>query len=251
MKVGIVQMDICWEDRERNRERIATMIDRDCPEDIDWVILPEMCLSGFTMNAAAAALTDADIRFFKEISLSREIAVTFGGIRDRRNQSITLRDGVEACAYSKIHLFSYAEENKTYEYGKDVLTFRQKDFNITPFICYDLRFSDCFFRAASLTGVFAVIANWPGKRQDHWNTLLRARAIENQAYVIGVNRVGTDPNEEYFGGSVIVNPDGSILLDCARQEGVFCADMDVARVARSRAGFPALKDRKQWNFKGI
>ncbi len=244
-------MDICWEDRGRNRERIAALMERECPDDIDWVILPEMCLSGFTMNAQAAELTDADLRFFTEISLNRRITVTFGGVRDRRNQSITMRDGVETCAYSKIHLFSYAQEDKFYDPGKDVLTFRQKDFNITPFICYDLRFADCFFRAASQTGVFVVIANWPVQRKDHWHTLLRARAIENQAFVIGVNRVGASPDASYCGGSAVVKPDGTALLDCGEEDGFFCAELDVADVNRVRTGFPALKDRKEWNFKGI
>ena len=127
--------------------------------------------------------------------------------------------------------------------GDRVVTFRWHDVTVTPVICYDLRFPETFRtgveRGAEL---FVVIANWPGERHLHWTTLLRARAIETQAYVVGANRCGADPNTSYAGGSVIIDPWGNILADAGAGEAVINAELDHEAQVRYRATFPALRD---------
>ena len=116
---------------------------------------------------------------------------------------------------------------------------------VTPFVCYDLRFADVFWRAAPDTDVYLVPANWPSPRREHWRTLLRARAIENQAYVVGVNRVGTaGDGTEHAGDSRIVGPTGELLATAAGVETVLVADVDAAEVAATRDRFRFMADRR-------
>jgi predicted amidohydrolase len=115
---------------------------------------------------------------------------------------------------------------------------------VTPFVCYDLRFPEPFRTAAADTDVYAVVANWPDERREHWRTLLRARAIENQAYVVGVNRVGDGGRLHYAGDSAAISPLGEVLAEGDDRERVLFADIDPATVARLRSRFPALDDRR-------
>ncbi|HKG80277.1 MAG TPA: nitrilase-related carbon-nitrogen hydrolase, partial [Pyrinomonadaceae bacterium] len=117
------------------------------------------------------------------------------------------------------------------------------EFTVSPFICYDLRFPE-IFRAAVFQGaqLFVVIANWPASRVRHWITLLKARAIENQAYVMGVNRCGNDPKLSYSGHSMIIDPRGEVLADASEVEGVISAEIDAEALAQYRREFPFLND---------
>jgi predicted amidohydrolase len=146
--------------------------------------------------------------------------------------------------YDKIHPFSYAAEHDHYAAGEGAVTVDVEGVRVTPFVCYDLRFADVFWAAAASTDVYVVVANWPEGRRLHWQVLLQARAIENQAYVVGVNRVGTGDGLDYAGDTRVVAPDGEVLGAAARGESMVLADLDPAVVADVRERYPFLRDRR-------
>jgi predicted amidohydrolase len=146
--------------------------------------------------------------------------------------------------YAKIHPFSYAGEHEHYAAGERVVTADVEGLRVTPFVCYDLRFPEPFRLAAPETDLFAVVANWPDERREHWRTLLRARAIENQAYVAGVNRVGDGGRLHYTGDSAVLSPLGETLTEGADKMMVLFADVDPGSVQKLRSRFPALNDRR-------
>jgi omega-amidase len=154
-------------------------------------------------------------------------------------------DGERVADYTKIHPFSVGEEDRHYVGGERIRTFGWAGATVSPFICYDMRFPEVF-RLGMRAGaeLFVVIANWPEARIEHWVTLLRARAIENQAYVAGVNRCGKDPKLAYTGRSIIVDPHGAILADAGSDERVIGAAIDLPALREYRQRFPVLKDMR-------
>ena len=147
--------------------------------------------------------------------------------------------------YRKLQPFSLSGEAETYPAGERLVTFPWQGFTVAPFICYDLRFPE-LFRAAVDRGadLFAVIGNWPSRRHQHWSILLRVRAIENQAFAIGVNRAGADPEFTYLGGSVILGPQAEVLAEADDAVSVIRAPVSHQTVVQWRAQFPALRDRR-------
>ena len=145
--------------------------------------------------------------------------------------------------YHKIHLFSFMNEDKRYAPGDKTLTTTINGVRTSFLICYDLRFPQTFAALAEHTDLYVVPANWPYQRQQHWETLLRARAIENQAFVAGVTCVGSGKGVEYRGGSRIIGPQGEMLAERGAEEGVLAAEISVEQVASWRSTFPALADR--------
>jgi predicted amidohydrolase len=145
--------------------------------------------------------------------------------------------------YRKMHPFSLGGENEHYAAGQDPVIFDWNGVKVCPLVCYDLRFPE-IFRTAVVRGaeVFVVIANWPRARQRHWEILLKARAVENQAYLVGINRVGRDPNLKYRGGSLIVDPRGEVIAEGMEREVVIRAEIDPADLRDYRRRFPALRD---------
>ena len=245
MKIGLLQFDIAWEDPEKNRERIRRIFEgfRDA-DTMDWLLLPEMSLSGFSMDPKKTEVSEQDFEFFGTLAGDHGMYITFGGVHAGRNCSITVTGEEVVARYAKVHLFSPGGESRAYTPGKDVLTFRLGEVNVTPFVCYDLRFPDAFYAAAEQTDIFAVIANWPARRQEHWKTLLRARAVENQAFVAAVNRIGCSPDAAYRGGSTVIAPDGKIVADFEGREGILVAEIDPGDVKTVRNAFPVFNDRK-------
>ena len=146
--------------------------------------------------------------------------------------------------YAKIHPFSYAGEDRHYRAGTEFLTVTVEDLRVSVFICYDLRFADEFWALAPATDLYAVVANWPEPRREHWRALLRARAIENQAYVVGVNRVGEGDGIRYTGDSVILDPLGRPLAEASLTETVLVCEADAGEVKRVRDRYPFLADRR-------
>ena len=124
------------------------------------------------------------------------------------------------------------------------MTFDLDGVRVSPFVCYDLRFADDFWALATTTDLYVVVANWPAPRREHWSTLLRARAIENQAYVVGVNRVGSADGLDYVGDSAIIDPLGNVLTSAWTEQTVLMADVDTDRVTATRERFPFLADRR-------
>jgi predicted amidohydrolase len=146
--------------------------------------------------------------------------------------------------YAKIHPFSYAREQERFAAGDVHVTVEVEGVRVSLFVCYDLRFADEFWALAHDTDCYVVVANWPEGRREHWRALLVARAIENQAYVVGVNRVGSGGGLDYVGDSRIVDPLGEVLLEATGDEAVLLADVDPARVTEVRTKFPFLADRR-------
>ena len=251
MEVVGVQLNTVWEDKEANHAKLAALLAADPPAPGTLVVLPEMWATGFSMDVAE--ITETSV-YETEAFLSAQAAlyqigllggiVTTGADGTGRNEAVFFgTDGEEAARYTKMHPFSYGLETHHYGRGSDIALFEWQGFSVTPFICYDLRFPEVFRRAARLGAeVFCVIANWPLARIDHWTTLLKARAIENQAYMVGVNRCGDDPNLSYPGRSLIFGPRGEILADGGTEEGTLAAHLDREALLTYRREFPALDD---------
>jgi omega-amidase len=247
MKIALCQLDMAWEDPEASKAKILSLLGA-CKEPFDWIVFPEMTLSGFSMDTAKTSTSSADVSFFADLARERSVWVSFGAVHDRFNRLVTLdRSGKTVSSYSKIHLYSFAGEDKSYRAGERQETFPLEGLSVTPAICFDLRFPQVFWGPAEKTDLFVVIASWPARRSEHWMTLLRARAIENQAYVVGVNRTGKDPTLEYSGNSMIYDPLGKVVLDCGTAEGISVAQAstDKTLVARTRERFPFFRDRKE------
>ncbi|HRY28770.1 MAG TPA: nitrilase-related carbon-nitrogen hydrolase [Elusimicrobiota bacterium] len=246
MKIALCQFDQVWEDREANKAKIKALV-ASTPKPFDWIVFPEMTLSGFSMSLDKTTLTKDDSAFFSALARDRNAWVSFGGVQNGRNDLITLdRAGKLVDTYSKIHLYSFGEENKFYKAGTKVSKFDLEGLRVVPTICFDLRFPYLFWDAAEQADVFINIASWPARRSEHYTTLVRARAIENQCYALGVDRTGKDPLLEYSGNSMLFDPLGKVLLDCGTQDGVFVSDIDVTRdlVTKTRTRFPFFRDKK-------
>ncbi|MBM3832653.1 MAG: carbon-nitrogen family hydrolase [Verrucomicrobia bacterium] len=251
MKIFCIQLDIIWENKTANYEKVRRLLDAATVPAGSLVLLPEMFSTGFSMNVAAIREdTPSQTETFLAEIARQHGAFVIGGLvtsgRDNRgrNEAVVIGpEGQRVVRYCKIHPFSFGGESQFYEAGGDIVTFNWHGFTVAPFICYDLRFPE-IFRAAVRRGanLFTVIANWPTKRVQHWTTLLQARAIENQACVIGVNRTGNDPKLAYPGRSLIIDPRGEVLADGRDKEGAVSADADLNQVLSWRDEFPALQD---------
>ena len=249
-----VQLDIAWEDRKRNHARVLKILENHPPRRDALVVMPEMFASGFSMNVAKIA-DDAERGtegFLRD--LSRRFGVYMvGGLATQaadgrgRNEAVVTSPGGEVVTrYCKLHPFSPGKEKQHYCAGDEIVTFECNNLRVAPLICYDLRFPEAFRRATRRGAqVFVVIANWPSPRVEHWVTLLRARAIENQAYVIGVNRCGRDPYLPYPGRSLIVDYKGDILADAKAEETSIAAETDAVAQLAYRRELPFLDDMRE------
>ncbi|MBI4803578.1 MAG: hypothetical protein HY796_13750 [Elusimicrobia bacterium] len=250
MKLAVCQYDAKWEDKEANKDKIEQLLEN-CPrrEVIDWLIFPEMTLSGFTMNPAVSELSDEDRAFFAGLAAENNFNVSYGGVEKGYNNLITLnRKGERINAYSKIHLFAFSGEDKYYKAGTKQELFELEGLRVAPVVCFDLRFPYLFWNQAEKTDICVVIAAWPKKRAEHWLTLLRARAMEIQAYFAGVNRLGFEGKVEYPGNSMCFNPAGKAVLAAGAVEGIFLCETDIDKglVAKTRAKYPFLKERRNF-----
>ena len=256
MKVAAIQHDIVWEDAERTRKNVAPLIAQAAVAGARLIVLTEMYATGFSMQPERIAEHPGGANEQFLVDQAREHgSYLVGSIAqwDRadaraHNVAVVAQPSGEVQRYAKIHPFSYAGEDKHYAAGTQFLTVdvvaNGESLRVSPFVCYDLRFADEFWARAELTDIYVVPANWPEPRREHWRTLLRARAIENQAYVVGVNRVGTVKNDHYVGDSAIVDPAGLVLVEASMGETVLVADVTAERVANVRKRFPFLADRR-------
>jgi predicted amidohydrolase len=253
MKVYCLQLDIVWEDKRQNHDRVAQMLASVRPEPGSLVVLPEMFATGFSMNVKI--VTDSETAetsdFLSAAARTHEVFILGGLVTSDtagkgRNQAVVFDPlGDEVVRYTKIQPFSPGGESQYYEAGRETALFDWGGFRVSPFICYDLRFPE-HFRAAMHSGatMYAVIANWPDTRAVHWSSLLRARAIENQAMVVGVNRCGRDPGLSYAGGSVIIDASGETLIEAGDIECVVSCDVDPQSAADYRRQLPFLEDAR-------
>ena len=252
MRFGVVQHDIVWEDRDANYARLAPMVARAAGAGAEFVLLSETFSTGFTMTPGMGEPEGGPSAQFLQ-SQAAEHGVWVAGScpevapdGDLPYNSLVLAgpDGT-VHRYRKLHPFTHGGEHERFRAGEKPVTVEVGGLRVTPFVCYDLRFADVFWSAALDTDVYLVTANWPAARRLHWQTLLQARAIENQAYVVGCNRVGTaGDGTEHTGDSRIVSPMGELLATAAGVETVLVADVDPAEVAATRERLQFLADRR-------
>ncbi len=254
MNVFALQFDIIWQNKPANFGTVKRLLTEAAPEKNSLVVLSEMFATGFSMNADAIAEPYGGVteQFLastaKEFGICLMAGVAMRGRDGRaRNKALIFSPAGELIAfYAKMRPFTPGGENDHYTAGERPVIFAWDDCTVSPFICYDLRFPEIFREAAAADRpeLFVVIANFPEKRIGHWMTLLQARAIENQAYVVGVNRVGKDPHYTYSGRSLIIDPHGQILADAGEREGFISARLDLAGLRKYREGLPFLEDMK-------
>ena len=251
MKVAAVQHDIAWEDPDRTREAVRPLVAEAAEQGAELIVLPEMFATGFSMNPEKIAEDEGGPteQFLLEQAAGHD-AHLIASIAQRgadgrcRNNAVVARPDGTVARYTKIHPFSFAGEHERYAAGTQFLTVPVGDVSVSVFVCYDLRFADEFWALARQTDLYVVPANWPQPRHEHWRALLRARAIENQAYVLGVNRVGPAGDLLYVGGSALIDPLGEVMFEGDDRAAVLVADVTRARVGEVRTKFPFLADRR-------
>ena len=252
MIVAGLQFDMSWEDPEANFPRLDRWIRHAAGIGARLIVLPEMFACGFSMNTERIAEPEGgpSTRFLIEKAQEHGVWIT-GSLpekvdgQNKPTNALVLAAPDGTCRrYHKIHPFTYAGEHEHYRAGEDFLTVEIDGLRVTFFICYDLRFADEFWATAKDTDAYVVVANWPEIRRAHWQTLLAARAIENQAWVVGVNRVGQGGSLVYSGDSRIIDPLGQVVSAAADQEALLVADLRPEKVAETRQRLPFLQDRR-------
>lgn len=254
MKVALVQSSLEWESPSKNRARFEKKINAiDSP--IDLIVLPEMFTTGFSMNPQYLAETmEGDtVLWMRQIAATKNAAI-MGSLVIQEGESFynrllfVLPSGAVQF-YDKRHLFSLAGEDKVYTAGKRKLIVEYKGWKICPLICYDLRFP-MFSRNVEDYDLLVYVANWPIPRIKAWDILLKARAVENLSYVVGVNRLGEDDNKAIYNGhSQIVNFLGDYILEPVETKGVFITELSKADLLLARKNFNFLEDKDEFELK--
>ncbi len=254
LKVTIVQTEIFWQNVEENLNHIESLI-KQKTLSTDLILLPEMFNTGFTMEPEKVSedMNGVTVNFLMRMSrevnadIAGSIAVKENGLYF--NRIIWVKQGGEIFTYDKRHLFRMAGEEKVFSSGNSHLTVNLKGWRIRPFICYDLRFP-VWSRNSGVEYDLAIYsANWPAKRDFHWETLLRSRAIENQCYVAGVNRTGSDGNGiAYNGKSTMIDYYGNILYTADDSESVYTIELSHSELLAYRESFPAWMDGDEFTL---
>ncbi len=253
MNVHGVQLDCVWESPAENQRKVSELLAAAELKPGGLIVLPEMFLTGFSMNTGVTAQEPGgpQEQFLAELAARHGCAVLGGVVTSARgagelprNEAVVLApDGRELARYTKRQPFILSGEGAAHAAGQKTGVFDWGGVRIAPLVCYDLRFPELARQAAASGAELLVcIASWPIARVDHWLTLLRARAIENQAWVVGVNRCGRDPNSKYPGRSVVVDPQGVIVADAGAREQVLSAVCNPAVARDWRAAFPVLRE---------
>ncbi|MCO5248088.1 MAG: amidohydrolase [Chitinophagales bacterium] len=252
ISVALVQSDIIWEDIHQNLSNFDEML---WASDADIVILPEMFTTGFSNHSKELAVTmnSMPIQWMHDLA-GRLGCLLIGSmiIKEKENYYnrliVTLPDGTIQ-TYDKRHLFSLSNEGVFYQAGTERLIIDYNGWKIAPFICYDLRFP-VWSRNTEEVDLMIYLANWPEKRIEHWNTLLKARAIENQCYVAGVNRIGLDGNQLYYNGqSAIYDFWGEQQIYTGDKQGLYVAKISQQELKNNRSHYSFLQDRDNFELK--
>lgn len=250
MKVALAQIDIIWENKSENIRKCEEFFKEASVSECDLLVFPELTLTGFSMNLSLCedVHNSESLAFFQNCCRDHAIGCVFGyGEKSDDNYYNELvyidRKGTVIEKYRKLHPFTYGGE--IYSAGNDVASFDFDGNDIGLSICYDLRFPEVYQQLSKKCGCIIVAANWPEARREHWITLLRARAIENQCYVIGCNRVGVTDNIAYSGDSTIIDPNGAIVVSAeSNKEQLLCCEIDLNIAKKLRSDFPVKKDRR-------
>lgn len=252
LSISLVQTDTVWENIQGNLANLTSKISG-IKNDIDLIILPELFSTGFTMEAEKVAETmdGAGVKWMLSTAKDKNGVVIGSLLISESNQYfnrliVAFPDG-RLLHYDKRHLFSFAGEHKVFKAGEARMTFTYKGFNICPLICYDLRFP-VWARNTENIDLLLFVANWPNARMLAWDSLLRARAIENLCYVIGVNRVGIDNNQlTYTGHSAAYDAMGATLLESEpSKEEIYTTLIKKSHIEAVRKKFSFLNDRDEF-----
>ncbi|MEO6406193.1 MAG: amidohydrolase [Ferruginibacter sp.] len=260
LTITIIQTKLLWENKEANLLVLEQKIES-IPERTEIVLLPEMFSTGFSMKSEILAETmeGKTVFWMKEQASKNGVAITGSIIINEGdkffNRLICMLPNGEYGYYDKRHLFAYANEDEHYSAGNKRLIASVKGWKINLQVCYDLRFPVWARHSISQEknepefDVLVYVANWPEARSHAWKTLLCARAIENQCYVIGVNRVGRDGNEIYYSGnSMVIDPLGEVLYHMADDEDIFTISLQKEHLAQVRSKYPFWKDADNFNI---
>ena len=254
MKIALIQAPLVWENSKANRAYFEDKI-KSVSDEIDLVILPEMFTTGFTMEPKNLweTMDGETISLLKQLAAAKNLAIT-GSLIIKENDKLYNRlvfvfpsGAVEK--YDKRHLFSLAGEEEVYTAGREKLIVEYLGWKICPLVCYDLRFP-VFARNVEDYDLLIYAANWPTQRIQAWNTLLKARAVENMAYTVGVNRIGEDANEyEHIGHTQVVDFLGNYVIAPQESEAVFTAELDKKELEEAREKYGFLSDRDYFEIK--
>ncbi len=247
-------MDIVWENKEANYARAEKFFKKAARQSCDIIVFPEMFNTGFSMNIPAVSEDEngETSRAISGLAKKYKLNVIAGfaakgkGRKKAKNLAFVFdRSGSLIARYAKMHPFSFAKEDKYFSAGNTSVIFQIEGIPASVFICYDLRFPEIFRDVAGEVKMIFVIANWPVTRKDHWEALLKARAIENQSFVIGVNRTGKDGKGiSYPGASHIFDPLGKDICSGGPREQFIACEIDPAAVGMVRSQFPFLEDMR-------
>jgi predicted amidohydrolase len=252
VRIAGIQHDIVWEDPDANFARLAPRIAGAAGAGARLVVLTEMYATGFSMatEKTAEPVGGPSTRFLVEQAAQHDVWIAASlpeqpdDVDTPFNTLVFAGPDGTTHRYRKIHPFTYSGEDEHFSAGSDHVSVDVDGLRVTLFVCYDLRFADEFWATAVGTDVYVVPANWPGARRSHWSALLRARAIENQAYVVGINRVGHGGGLDYTGDSAIVDPMGETLVAAAGEEATIVTEVSADRVAEVRDAYRFLQDRR-------
>lgn len=257
LTISTIQTSLHWENKRANLEMLEEKINN-LRQKTELVILPEMFTTGFSMNAIdlAETMDGETIEWMKRLSAENRLILTGSLIIEEQgkyfNRLVWILPNGEMGYYDKRHLFAYSKENQFYQPGEKRLICSVKGWKLNMQICYDLRFPVWARQASKINeaeetepeyDILVYVANWPERRSHAWKTLLCARAIENQCYVIGVNRVGKDGNDIYYSGnSLLIDPLGEVLYHMADEEDIFTITLQKEKLVEARKKFPFLKE---------
>lgn len=260
MRVALVSLNQVWENKDLNIKACRSCIQKAKGRDAELVVFPEMTLTSFSMNTIATAedrATSDTVTLFQKLATEFQIAIVFGvvfrdGDKATNNALMVDSAGVIKGSYSKIHPFSFAGEDKVFNGGAEICVAKLEQMTIGLTICYDLRFPEIYSALGKQCETIINIANWPARRIDHWNSLLKARAIENQIYIVGVNRTGIDGKGlEYVKSSQVINPNGALLSPVTTEEELDIFDIDPEFIGKFKQTFSTTQDRKPTLYKSI
>lgn len=250
IKIALAQTNIVWEDKAENYKKAEEKIKEASSFGTQAIFFPEMSFTGFSMNTKATKeQNQKTIQQVGQFAKKYQMCIGFGWVKDcgeRCENHYTIVDNIGNIVsdYAKLHPFSYSGEDKNFQGGDTVNTFLLKGICFSSFVCYDLRFPEIFQAVSKNAHVIVLAANWPAQRSNHWKALLKARAIENQVYMLAVNCVGTIGKTNYAGESCIINPNGDVQVYLAEREGNIYFEL-IDNVQRFRDAFPVKQDRRE------
>lgn len=253
-KVGCIQFNIVFGKPLENKLLVEKWLESAAKQDCDIVVLPELWTTGYDLTRLteiADQNAQDTIAFLQEQAVKHHIHIIGGSIANAKGNNIentmliVSNKGELLHQYSKLHLFQLMDEHLYLQAGHNEGLFTLNNEKMAGVICYDIRFPE-WIRTHVLKGakIVFVVAEWPLKRLDHWRTLLQARAIENQVFIIACNRSGSDPNNQFAGHSMVIDPWGEILAEGGETDEIVIADIDLDRVEQTRKTIPVFQDRR-------